>query len=53
MTNVYLYLSLAGWLWFAVAGTYLTMRLRARRAENQKVLPVVQSSAEAKQPNEQ
>ena len=42
MKTIYMYLAWTGWIWFAIFGTYLFMKLRARR-----------KSTEAKQPNEQ
>ena len=43
MRTIYIYLSVAGWIWFVIAGTYLFTKLKAKRA----------STTEAKQPNEQ
>jgi hypothetical protein len=42
MKTIYIYLAWTGWIWFAIFGTYLFMKLRARR-----------KSTEAKQSNEQ
>jgi hypothetical protein len=42
MRTIYIYLSVTGWIWFALAGSYLFVKIRAKR-----------KSTEAKQPNEQ
>ena len=41
MRTIYIYLSWAGWIWFGIFGTYLFMKIRAKRKN------------EAKHPNEQ
>jgi TM2 domain-containing membrane protein YozV len=43
MRTIYIYLCWTGWIWFVIAGTYLIVKIRAKRA----------STTEAKQSNEQ
>ena len=43
MHESYVYLSWTGWIWFIIAGTFLIVKLKSKRA----------NSTEAKQPNEQ
>ena len=59
MRTIYIYLSVAGWIWFVIAGSYLIWRLWPRwfpdnrRGFAVKLLAKQDDSTEAKQPNEQ
>ena len=44
MRTIYIYLSVTGWIWLVIAGTYLFVKIKEERANR---------PTEAKQPNEQ
>jgi hypothetical protein len=53
MRTVYIYLSVAGWIWFVIAGCFLIWKMRSRQGNDSPVNPpVVDVSTEAEQPNE-
>jgi len=60
MRTVYIYLSVAGWIWFVIAGSYLIFKFRFRLSgKNPRGFDVIlpgqridSVSTEAKQPNE-
>jgi hypothetical protein len=53
MRTIYIYLSVTGWIWFAIAGSYLLMKLKSKPTTGTRSSSPEAISTEAERPNEQ